>query len=80
MSPPPMPAAKAGSLMAGKLLSPVRTAPLRVSRTFPNFFLGRLTLQENPPLQNIVIAPVFSAAEQTAQTDTAEVAFDAFFL
>lgn len=33
--------------------------------------LSGLTPQENPPLQNILIAPVVSAAEQPAQTDTA---------
>lgn len=34
--------------------------------------LSRLTLQENPPLQNIVVAPVFSGVEQPADTAAAE--------
>lgn len=34
-------ASKAGSLMAGRLSSPVRMAPLKGPRTFPNFSPGR---------------------------------------
>ena len=33
--------------------------------------LNRLTLQENPPLQNIMVAPLFSGEERTAPSDTA---------